>query len=448
MNSLLGIPIIRIIVILAMSCVFKAMLPKKVHDALVPWCFAGQLVHSCFTPFLSGTGHFLFLCLYFIEMAILLDGFNVNYFKKNPSFAAFMAFWSYLMLTSLWCDNMYIGFTWFLGGLFELVLVGYFTGIWVLRTPDGLRRLLTPISIIGMVAAFFYFKYGFATELSSDGRGRIDMQMLDEGLGTNVNQIGLSLAPIVSVIMVMLCAKLPPGRKSIWVRFLAICTFMLTSYLLIRTGSRNACLIFVPCSYFMYKALRFTGKKAKNLFLFGTIAIAVFLVVRVFIGSEFGGIRAFTFRDESGTFDLQYVSSGRWSEFEMYLSPMSGVDWIIGTGPEITNNPLTGTSVGGCLSVYVTLLRFTGVCGLGLLTVYFLIMLNSVNRASFYGQVAILFFMVWVVTGIAEGTGIRRGHSIRMLQGVSLALCSKLQFRRNHEWWGEAPGMDQLGYYR
>ena len=444
MISALDIPIIRIVIILAMSYIFKLGLPKKWHDTLVPWCFAGQLIHSCFTPFLGGVIHFMFLCLYFIEMAILLDGFNINYFKRNPPLTAFMVFWGYLTLTSLWCDDVYIGISWHLGALFELVLVGYFTGIWVLRTPDGLRRLLTPISIIGAFSAFFYFKYGFTSGIDAAGRGVIDKSMLDEGMGTNVNQIGLSLAPIVASIMVMLLEKMPFGGKYKAVKALSIITFVVIAYLLIRTGSRNACLVFLPCAYYAFKALRFTDRKAKTLFLLGIIGMVLFLGASIFMRSELGRVRAFTFIESGGKFDLQYASSGRWSEFERYLSSMSGIDWLIGKGPEIIKDPQTGSHIGGCLSVYVTLLRFVGVFGLFLMLIYFMVMFRSAKRSGLYGQVALLFFMAWALTGIAEGAGIRRGNAIRLLQGVSLALCSKLQFQRRESMWVEGPDMSYV----
>ena len=449
MNSALSIPIIRIAIILAMSYIFKLALTKKMRDILVPWCFAGQLVHSCFTPFLGGIAHFLFLCLYFIEMAILLDGFNINYFKKNPAFTAFMVFWGYLTLTSMWCGNVYLGVTWYFGCLFELVLVGYFTGMWVLRTPDGLRRLLTPIAIVGVFSAYFYFKYGFTAELDASGRGMLDRSMLDEDMGTNVNQIGMSLAPIAASIMVMILLRMPFAIKFKVVKTFSIVTFLVISYLLIRTGSRNACLVFLPCVYFAYKAMRFTGRKAKTLFMLGMIGIVLFLGARIFMRSESGIVRAFTLMESGGKFDLQYASSGRWYEFEMYLSQMSGIDWLIGAGPEIIKDYTTGSHVGGCLSVYVTLLRFVGVLGLTLLAIYFVVMFRSAKRSGLYGQVALLFFMTWAVTGIAEGQGIRRGQAVRLLQGVSLALCSKLQFRRKEEMWiMPPPNMYQMGYYR
>ena len=449
MNSLLGIPLIRIAVILAMSYFFKFMLSKKVRDTLVPWCFAGQLIHSCFTPFLGGKAHFLFLCLYFIEMAILLDGFNLNYFKKNRPLIAFLIFWGYLTLTSLWCDKVYLGMTWWVGCLFELVLVGYFTGMWVLRTPDGLRRLLTPIAIIGVFAAFFYFKYGFVSELDANGRGMLDSSMMDEDMGTNVNQIGMSLAPIAASMMVMILLRMPFATKYKIVKFFSVVTFMVISYLLIRTGSRNACLVFLPCVYFAYKAIRFTGRKAKNLFLLGMISLALLLGTRMFMRSESGIVRAFTVMERGGKFDIYSATSGRWWEYEMYLHGMSAMDWFVGAGPEIIKAPIAGNQIGGCLSVYVTLLRFTGIFGMILLAIYFLVMFHSVRRSGLYGQVALLFFMTWVVTGIAEGQGIRRGHAVRLLQGVSLALCSKLQFRRSDEMWiTSMPNMYRMRRWR
>lgn len=433
MNSLLGIPIIRILIILVMSYIFKAMLSKKLRDTLVPWCFAGQLMHANFVNFIGGFAHFLFLCLYFVEMAILLDGFNVNYFKKNPVFLAFMAFWGYLTLTSLWCDNVYFGVTWWIGCLFELVLVGYFTGIWVMRTPDGLRRLLTPIAIVGVFSAYFYFKYGFTAELDASGRGALDMSMLGEGMGANANLIGISLAPIAASLMVMILSRMPLGMKYKTIKFFSVLTFIVVAYLLIRTGSRNACLVFLPCAYFAFKALHFTGKKAKTLFLLGMIGISIFFGARMFLRSESGIVRAFTLMESGGKFDFQTASSGRWLEYEWYLSFMDGVDWIVGKGLEVVKDPMTGVRAGGCLSVYVTLLRFAGIIGLLLLALYFLAMWRSAKKAGFYGQIALLFFMTWAVTGVAEGCGIRRGYAVRLLQGMSLAFCSKLQFRRDEK---------------
>ena len=430
MNSLLGIPIIRILIILVMSYIFKAMLSKKLRDTLVPWCFAGQLIHMNVVNFIGGFAHFLFLCLYFVEMAILLDGFNVNYFKKNPVFLAFMAFWGYLTLTSLWCDNVYLGVTWWIGCLFELVLVGYFTGIWVMRTPNGLRRLLTPIAIVGIFSAYFYFKYGFTAEIDASGRGVIDKSLLDEDTYVNVNQIGLSLAPIAASVMVIMLLRMPFGTKYKLVKCFSVITFIVIAYLLIRTGSRNACLVFIPCAYFAYKALQFTGKKAKTVFTLGVIAMILFLAASLFMRSETGSVRAFKLMESGGRFDIYYATSGRWWEFEIYLSSMTGIDWLIGQGAEIVTDSMTGSHVGGCLSVYVTLLRFVGVFGFFLLAIYFIVMFRSAKRAGLYGQVALLFFMTWAVTGLAEGQGIRRGHAVRLLQGVSLALCSKMRFAR------------------
>ncbi len=448
MSSLLGIPLLRIAIILAMSLILKYTLSQKLRDMLIPWCFFGMLAHGCVVPFISGFVHFVVLCCYFIEMAILLDGCNLKYFQRNPPMTAFLVFWGYLMLSSLWSDDVYVAFTWWVGCLFELVLAGYFLGIWILRTPDGLRRLFTPLALAGILILYNYFKYGFTETIDASGRGVLDEDMLDEGLGTNVNQIGLMLAPVVSSLVVMLMVRVSRNKWQQIVKLAAIITLLLTAYLLLRTGSRNACLVFFPCVYFIYKSIRFTGKKAQTLFLFGIVGVGLAILVKVFMMSESNMLRAFTFWESGNSFDVYQASSGRWYEFEMYLSKMSGIDWLIGAGTEVYKVETGQKVVGGCLSTYVTLLRFSGLIGLMLLGIYFLVMLHSARRSGFIGQVALLFFMTWVVTGIAEGKGVRRGFSLRLLQGVSLALCSKIPFQRRDEMWVDSPTMSHMGYYR
>lgn len=446
MVSALGIPLVRILVILAMSWFFKVALPKKWRDAITPWSFAGLMVHANVVPFIGGAAHFFLLMFYFVNMAILLDGCNVNLFKKNKVMSAFLVFWGYLTISSLWCDGPYFAVTWWLGSLLELVLAGYFAGIWAMRTPDGMRRLLTPLAVVGVLSLYFYFKYGFVSQLDATGRGMLDRSLLDEDKGTNVNQIGLSLAPIVSSMMILALSKMPNDPWHKIAKGAAFVALLLTSYLLIRTGSRNACLVFLPCGYFAWKSLHFTGRKAKTIFFLGCAALLLVIIVKTFILSDATQLRGFQLMEQGGKFDVYYATSGRWFEFELYLSNMSGLEWFFGAGPEYYVSEM-GPHVGGCLSVYVTLLRFVGVFGMLLLMIYFMVQVSQGQKKGLYGQIAILFFLTWAITGLAEGQGIRRGHAVRLVQGVALALCSNLNFgRREEQWYMMPPPM--MGFSR
>lgn len=440
MTSYLGIPFIRLAFIIALSLMFKALVNQRWRDRLTPWCFAGLIVHQNIASFTGGGAHFLALMVYFLEMAFLLDGLNLNYLFKNRALAAFFVFWGYLTLSSVYAPHAMFSITTWGANLLELVLVGYYTGIWVLRTPNGLQRLIKPLVFVGIASLYFYFRYGFATEMNASGRGVLDAELAEQDLGNNVNAIGLALAPTFVLMVAFLTERLNLSRAAsyFWKISASVC-LVLVAYLLIRTGSRNANLVFLPALYFVYKAFARQRKFAK-LFVIGLlVCLPLYLCVKVFMsGAE--GIRAFKLMETGEKFSFEGASSGRWSEFKWFLSDMEGVDYLIGKGPLVLASP-EGLRMGGALSVYVTLFRFIGVLGIVLLMVYFLATWLACRRRGMLGQVAFLFFMAWAITGVAEGQGIRRGQGLRLLQGVSLALCSNLFPRGRREFgWNPAYG--------
>lgn len=431
--SYLNIPLIRIIVLIAMSLVFKALLPPKTRDSIVPWCFALLLLNGNMVPFTSGITHFLLLCFYFVSMSILLDGFDVNLFRRNKVLTAFFWFWGCLTVTSFWSEDIYWGVCYWFGALLELLMVGYFAGMWAMRTPDGLRKLLMPTVYLWPISLLFYIKSGFAVALDSAGRGAIDAELIEQGMGNNVNDVGLALDAIIAVgvvLLLMLMVYRHYVSRNGWRRLFIIFAVVTATYLLIRTGSRNASLAIFPCLYFAYKTTTMK-KKAKVFFMLGAICLILIVLVKTFMLSETTQIRSFTLMESGGEFDINQATSGRWGEFEGYLSNMKGAESIIGKGLLFYDNPENKglKVVGGALSVYVNVIVYAGFIGLFFMIIYYTVQWREGARHGFYGQVAILFFSVWAITGLGESQGLRRGAGLRLLQGVSLALCSNLRFR-------------------
>ena len=415
-------PLFRLLIILAMSLLLKATLPKKLRDFLVPLCFAYMIARPNIIPFVDGGLHFAIMALYWVAMAILCDGFDLKVLRQNPVLACFLTFWGYLTLTSLWGDYVYYGLLYYVNVLVELILTGYYVGIWAMRTEDGFYRLFRPLAVAGVLSFAYYVKYGFASELDAGGRGKFDSD-LGEDFGNNVNAIGLALGPLIACLVVFVMDRpMFRSRGAMIHRWMGLGALVISVYMLLRTGSRNASLAIFPCFYYFWRGGGSRIRLSKRWIMILAVVALTFVAVKVCMeGAE---IRSFKFHERGTGFDLDVMSSGRIGEFVQYLKPMRGIDYIIGDGPHKSWFS-EGPTVGGCLSVYVTLLRTTGVLGLLLLSVYFLYMSRFLTSRNRRFQMAFLFFAVWAVTGVAEGSNIRRGYTTQLLLGMSLALCTK-----------------------
>ena len=439
-------PIFRLIIIFVMSWFFRAILSKKARDFLTPWCFALILVHQNVMPFMTGIVHLAMMVAYWICIAILLDGCRLGAFRRNSAMTSFLVFWGYLTFSAMFCDYPRYGVLYYINTLVELTLVGYFAGIWAITTENGLLRLFKATAIMAIIPILFYIRYGAGDELDAAGRIVLDQDVVEQGLGQNVNGIALGLAPIIVCLLSFILFDVARVKSQPVMKIWAIGMLLASSFLLLRTGSRNGSLVLIPCAYFVYKKL--TTSRQKNYFLAFLILIGA-LAVGWVVSRQASGIRALSLTFESSnTVDLDSFSSGRIGIFRNLLSRMDGLDCIIGKGPLIVRNE-NGYAVMGAMSVYVTVYHNTGIVGCCLLLVYFVMMFYATRKLGETGLIAFLFFAAWAVTGVAEDSGLTRGQIIRMIQGVSLALCSKLQFWRMDQMWGAPPEIPQIDpYYR
>lgn len=438
-------PLFRVIVLLVMSWFFKIILPTKVRNFLTPWCFALSLIHQNIVPFIAGFPHFALMALYWVEIAILLNGCKLSSLRHNSVMKAFLVFWGYLTLSAMLCDYPRYGVLYYMNALLELVLVGYYVGIWAITTEDGLVRLFRAVVIIAIIPIMFYVRYGAGGELDSAGRIVLDQDIVEEGLGQNVNGIALALAPIIVCLLIFVTFDSTVKKTHPVLKMWAIIMLMASSFFLLRTGSRNGTLVLVPCAYFIYKKL--ATSRQKNSFLVFLILIGA-LAVGWIVSSQAGGIRALSLTFESsGAADLDSFSSGRVSIFRNLLSRMNGLDYFLGKGPLVVRND-NEYAVLGAMSIYVTVYHNTGVIGCSLLLIYFSMMFYTTRRIGNIGLIAFLFFAAWAITGVAEDSGLGRGHSIRMIQGVSLALCSKLLSQRRNQMRYTTSVFQPMEYYR
>lgn len=446
MSTYLANPFIRLIVILGLSLVFHAILAPKIKNILIPWSVAFLVLQQNVVPFIGGFPHFLLMVVYWISMAIVLDGCNVRMLQNNKAMFLFGLYWFYMILMSLASDYVYYATMYHINAYVELFLVGYFAGIWVMKTPNGMRRLLFAVAVVSIFVYATYAKYGFVGMTDHLGRAMLDAELKEQELGTNVNAIGLAVAPIFVLMLIGVVTLQKRGTVPI-IRYAFPVSLLVAFYFMIRTGSRNAGLVILPALYFFFKT-RAPGRGSKKFAVAFVLVVGVISVIALFKyqaqSSESGISRLRIFQlkgdDMHTDYTLETMSSGRISTYIEFLRDMNGIDYLIGKGPAITRNYDGSMFVSGGMSIYVGTFHNTGIIGVVLMALYFIYMYTFSQKNGNAGKMALLLFAAWAVTGVAESAGISRGQIMRLVQGMSVAFCSGLPLAR--KWRYE---MNQFG---
>lgn len=449
MGSYFASPIFRIVIIVSLSLIFKALVRGRLRNRITPICIAYLFFHICALPLTIGASHFLMMVAYFLSMSFLLDWGSIPTVRKNRPMLIWLIFWGYLTISSFWCEAPLLGVFWFINCHIELFLVGYFAGGWMLRVENGWRKCLVPFLISSSLIVILYMRNGFGVEVDMTGRGGFGEGTFEEGTGFNVNDVGLAIGAVLSfascIIVENLNLKNIKRKDSLLLISQVIVATTLLVFL-VKTGSRNSATMIIPLLYYLFTAgsnHSRSWKIKKAIMPCVLIAIASCVVWITMKGVY--SIRAFTINLDGGSFDWNVATTGRMGEYEWFLSDMSGIDWLVGKGPKINRIPGEPLMVGGCLSVYVTLLRNGGVFGMVLLFIAFLSLISAGSKGGSRGKIAILLFGAWALTGLGEGANIRRGGGYRFLQGAAFAMCSKAlldtrqQRRYDYLQWGYYP---------
>ena len=428
MSTSISNPIFRLILLLLCSMLFHIFIPKRIKDHAIPLAFALIIVEQNIMPFFGGGGHFLLVAVYWVAMIIVLDGMKIREFSSNKVFASFCVFWGYYIFTGFLSNDKYYAVTYLVNTLIELLMVGYFAGIWVMRTPGGLSRLIKYTMFLSFIVFGVYAKFGFTGELDASGRAMLSEHIVEEGLGQNVNDIGLALVPIMalSYIAVFETRRIKISLKT---TIISLVVLLISMYFIMRTGSRNSALAFLPCGIYMMSKLREKDSinQAKKWIVAILLLLAVTVVVYKFMQSA-GSLRFITYSGETSNMvnaNLDDVSSGRLTIFANYMRDMNAIDYIIGKGPFVIKQWTGNKTVGGAMSVYMTLVRDVGLLGLFLLFIHFCVVIGWSRRNGALGKIVLLIFMCWAITGVAEQIGIVRGKIICLVQGFAYALCTR-----------------------
>ncbi len=432
---------IRISIIVILSVVLKAVVPPRVRDRVTPF-FAGWILF-CETGALTLPQWAVIAAMFvnYIGMAFLLDGLDLKMMRKNGVLAAFLLFWGMLLASTMWGDDTPAAFAYYTYLLLDLSLVGFYIGMWVVRTPDGLERLLKTMVVFGFVViVLLVLKRGALSGSLDDFEGRyavsMDVAGNKDAVGINVNNFAIACSSILTVSLVFVFMQGMRVRHMI-VWWLSLANVIVSAVLIIRTGSRNGVLALLPCLFYAI-----TTRQRRSMWF--TIAINVLIVVGIcimvyFFTSKQGYLRAFDFSTAQASSYrdsvMNQITSGRWGSFEAQISQMKGIDWLIGRGTvwvvyEIGANAV----VWGALCIYVTVFVVSGSLGVFTMFCYFFATVRRSLQIGQMGRIALLMFAVWAVLGIGEGESLMRGYVIRLYQGMSIAFCTRLFLRRPDEY--------------
>ncbi len=424
---------IRISLIVVLSVVLKAFVPPHVRDRATPF-FAGWILF-CETSFLTlpQWANIATVLVNYIGMAFLLDGFDLKMMRKNGVLVAFLIFWGMLLASTLWGEDTSAAFAYYAYLLINLSLVGFYLGMWVVRRPDGLERLLKTMVVFGFVViVLLVLRRGALSGSLDDFGGRYAVSMDFPGNrdaeDVNVNNFAVACSSILTISLVFVFMQGMRFRhKIIW--WLSLANVIVSVVLIIRTGSRNGALGLLPCALYA-----FTARQRRSVWFVivsNMLVIAGICIMVYFFTSEQGYLRAFDFSAARASSlegsIMNQITTGRWSSFEAQISQMKGIDWLIGRGTIWTVYE-TGANavVWGALCIYVTVFVVSGSLGMFAMLCYFFVTVRRTLQMGQMGRIALLMFAVWAILGVGEGESLMLGYVIRLYQGMSIAFCSRL----------------------
>lgn len=432
--------LIRISLIIVLSVILKAFVPPRVRDHVTPF-FAGWILF-CETGFLTLPQWAIIVATFvnYIGMAFLLDGLDLKMMRKNGVLVAFLIFWGMLLASTLWGADTPAAFAYYVYLLLDLSLVGFYLGMWVVRRPDGLERLLKTMVVFGFVViVLLVLKREALSGSLDDFEGRYAVSM--ESLGSrdmqdvNVNNFAVACSSILTISLVFVFMQGMRSRHKIaWC--LSLVNVIVSVVLIIRTGSRNGALGLLPCALY---ALTARQRRSAWFAVVSNVLVIVGICIMVyFFTSDQGYLRAFDFSTARASSIqgsvMNQITSGRWNSFEAQISQMKGIDWLIGRGTVwAVYEAGANAVVWGALCIYVTVFVVSGSLGIFAMLCYFFATVRRSLQIGQMGRIALLMFAVWAILGVGEGESLMRGYVIRLYQGMSIAFCTRLCFRRPDE---------------
>lgn len=428
--------------IVIITTIIGSLLLSRVFNSkqkmwLVPFCIMYSMGLVTTAGSIGGFAHFMFTVWNFVVVMVLCNGFPSSDWKGNPVWKAFLFFGVYMFIIVFTGYFPIIGACRYINEFVTTFAAGYFLSCWMCKNPNALNRVQVFVLIAAWFAIIYAIRHGGLNPalLDASGRAALDSDSLEEGVTQNVNHTALTLSCLLPFLVTLM---LKPAEKigESFVKWAASAAFVIIVLMIIRTGSRNGALAFIPCIWYFFNASKKKGRLAVQIFLavfiFAAIAVGLKLVMR-----NASSIRAFDFLGQSGAEIYETagdaLTSGRISMYKSNLDNMSVIEKLVGkgfmmsdnvwsfdrkTGLYVKNRKLTS---GNAHSMYMTVFYRSGFIGVFLFVVFLVKAIRQGLRLGNRGRIGLVFLGVWLMTGVGEAWGMIGGHSA-ILAGIAMGL--------------------------
>lgn len=414
-----------IIFVLVLAVIFSRIFPQRTRDKWLPIVFAYVIWSDSTGRFFAGNAiiYYSSFFLAFIAYAFLLCDLHQMELRRNNVWKVFLVFFIWFMVATLFGDYILLGLKATILQL-RIVLGGFAVMAWGMRNPQNMERVFRWTTLAATLCALQFAKYGSwsAAELA-DAEGRMVLDAVSTGIDANVNGIALTVSAILGFPAIYLLHKWDWKREKI-IKYGSIVALLTLSLVLIRTGSRNGGLALVALvGYYLFGKTNIKIYQKMLLLVVVSIALA-FLLSKVVGDVE---IRAFRFISQEEV-DRGNYGSGRTEFYKRLYNDMTPLQKVVGEGAPIEVLASTGIRhIANCHSMYMQVLKQSGWVGVALL-LFFIFYCSFVGRkGGVIGTMGLLFFSIWVLTGVGEASNMTGGYGNYGL-GFAIALCGGARY--------------------
>ena len=422
----------HIVLFLFLGCTFlwHQLVPRKWRDFVMPWAFAGIIGNICCSTFYGGGMHAMLGLLNYAFYIICVDGFAFSQRNQNPCWKLFVTLWCYMIFSTIYGKYTIDGIFYWVNTFLTSFCCGYFVALWVLRTEDGLKKLLFPLVVVSCITVFLYYRHGGITQLEvGANRGVFNEDTMEEDITFNQNAAAIYMMILLSFLTVAI-VKVVRSRSERIVKLVAMGAAVMTFLIMVRQGSRGGAICLLPIMlYFMFPST-FKRNAMKRNAIIALLAVAsLFGVKYVMKGADV--VRAFAIKgDTTGTYSydtaFDQITTGRYSMWKVNLKSMTDAQIFFGGGLKSKSTLDQRVSAGNAHCMYMTVLYNSGIIGVFLLLCCLWKFFIEARKMGDRGRLALLFIGMWALHGVGESWGMTGGGTA-ILAGLGIGLLSRCE---------------------
>ena len=407
---------------------WRQLAPPALRSKLIPWALAVLLMNLTCGAFYWGPFRAIYAFSNFIAYAIMCDGLWLGKKGRNAAWTAFLTFFAYLSISTLFGYYPFEGLVYWAHILLTSFCCGYYVARWMVRTEGAVTRLTLAVACVSVVILYLYWKHGamMAVDEQFGGlRGGFEESTLAEGVVANVNGIAGAMLSCALFLVLGIAQQANTKLKKI-LKIVCALEMVLAMIVLVRAGSRGALIGFVPVAwYYLFPKLR-KAKVGRRVVLAIILLVAIGLCVRRIMGSS--ELRVFDFKVHADTYATaaDSLTTGRMTMWEKNVARMDSVEKLVGAGMfiECKSRETGRVAAGNAHSLYMTIFYNSGFMGLLFLLIFLVTSVTMGLRMRNRGHMALMFIGAWMLTGLGESAGMT-GTFYGVLCGFGIGLLTK-----------------------